>query len=242
MRRPHQLEFVVRSWGGRRRGAGRKAATGRGRVHHRRRLPHEPRCPVHVTLRAAAGLQSLRAGGVFVRIRAALAAASAARFRVLQFSVQADHLHLLVEADEPTGFRRGVQGLAIRVAKAVNRALARRGRVWGDRYHARMLRTPREVRHALVYVLANWRKHVRGARGLDPRSSARWFDGCGEAGRSSPAPCRWQRLGRGSLVSDGDATGSSGSMRRRAACRRHRREVATTDAVDVGSPCPLATR
>jgi hypothetical protein len=65
-----------------------------------------------------------------------------------------------VEADEPTGFERGVRGLAIRIAKAVNRMLARRGPVWGDRYHARMLRTPREVRNALVYVLNNFRKHT----------------------------------------------------------------------------------
>jgi len=70
-----------------------------------------------------------------------------------------------------------VQGLAIRVAKAVNRVLGRRGAVWGDRYHARTLATPREVRHALVYVLQNWKKHVPGARGADPRSSAAWFTG-----------------------------------------------------------------
>jgi hypothetical protein len=95
----------------------------------------------------------------------------------LQFTVQADHVHLLVEAEGTSTFRGGIQGLAIRVARAVNRALGRRGRVWGDRYHARMLRTPREVRNALVYVLANWRKHVPGARGLDPCSSARWFVG-----------------------------------------------------------------
>jgi hypothetical protein len=70
-----------------------------------------------------------------------------------------------------------VRGLAIRIARLVNRLLGRRGSVWADRYHARMLRTPREVRNALVYVLNNFRKHVRGARGLDPYSSARWFRG-----------------------------------------------------------------
>jgi hypothetical protein len=59
----------------------------------------------------------------------------------------------------------------------VNRRLGRRGHVWHSRYHARLLRTPREVRNALVYVLNNWRKHGRTADGLDPRSSARWFDG-----------------------------------------------------------------
>jgi hypothetical protein len=132
---------------------------------------------VHVTLRATSGVPSLRHGRPFIATRNALAAASTERFRVLHFSVQADHLHLVVEADEPTGFERGVRGLAIRVAKAVNRVLGRRGRVWGDRYHARLLRTPRAVRNALVYVLNNFRKHVRGARGIDPRSSARWFDG-----------------------------------------------------------------
>jgi len=106
-----------------------------------------------------------------------LAAASTSRFRLLHYSIQADHLHLVVEADGPTEFERGVRGLAIRVAKAVNRALGRAGRVWGDRYHARMLRTPREVRNALVYVLNNFRKHLRDAVGLDACSSAQYFDG-----------------------------------------------------------------
>jgi hypothetical protein len=84
-----------------------------------------------------------------------------------------------------------LQGLAIRVARAVNRDLDRRGRVFGDRYHAHVLRTPREVRNAIIYVLQNWRKHVPGARGLDLRSSARWFDGWRESIsmlRSRPCP------------------------------------------------------
>jgi putative transposase len=113
---------------------------------------------------------------VFDAVRSALAASSHTHFRLLQFSVQADHLHLLVEADRADGLARGCQGLAVRVAKAVNRVLGRRGSVWGDRYHARRLTTPREMRAALVYVLQNWLKHVRGARGCDPRSSAGWFN------------------------------------------------------------------
>jgi hypothetical protein len=82
-----------------------------------------------------------------------------------------------VEADAPTRLARGVQGLAIRVARAINRVLQRRGRVWDGRYHAHPLRTPREVRNALVYVLQNFRKHQRGGIGLDCYSSARWFQG-----------------------------------------------------------------
>ncbi len=181
-----QLE-LIRTWGGRRTGAGRKPAPGRRAVPHRARPLHEGRCPVHVTMRATARLVSLRNDGTFVALRGALLAASNETFRVVHFSVQPDHVHLLVEADDHSSFRRGLQGFAIRAARAVNRALGRCGRVWSDRYHARILATPREVRNALVYVLANWKKHVRGARGLDPRSSAMWFRGWNIAMRDDRA-------------------------------------------------------
>jgi putative transposase len=161
-------------------------------VPHRPRVPHDRRCPAHVTLRASSAVPSLRVGRLLLATQSALTAASTARFRVLHYSVQADNLHLLVEADGPTEFGRGVRGLAMRVAKAVNRALGRAGRVWADRYHARLLRTPREVRNVLVYVLNNFKKHLRGARGLDPCSSARWFHGwrnaTGRVVEASPLP------------------------------------------------------
>jgi hypothetical protein len=114
---------------------------------------------------------------VFSRVQGALTAASRDRFRVIQFSAQSDHLHLIVEADTPTRLARGVQGLAVRAARAINRVLRRRGTVWAERYHAHALKTPRGVRNAFVYVLQNFKKHIPGARGLDPRSSARWFTG-----------------------------------------------------------------
>jgi len=176
-RSPQQFELRVRSWGGRREGAGRKPAPGRRATPHRRRAAHDPRCPAHVTLRARPGLSSLRTEAVFQAIRSAFAAASRRGFRLVQYSVQSDHLHLLVEADEPTRLARGIQGLAIRVARAINRVLRRRGAVWDGRYHARPLATPREVRNALVYVLNNFRKHIPGAKGIDSRSSAGCFTG-----------------------------------------------------------------
>ena len=173
------MDLVFRTWGGRRAGAGRKRAPGkRPGVAHRKRDAHRARCPVHVTLRANARLPSFRAADTFRSLRGALAASSSkASFRLLHFSVQRDHVHLLVEADDSASLSRGVQGLAIRAARAVNRVLGRRGSVWADRFHARDLTTPREVRNALVYVLSNLKKHVRAARGLDPCSSAAWFSG-----------------------------------------------------------------
>jgi putative transposase len=185
-RSDRQLELRARSWGGAREGAGRKPNAGRRNVPHLRRTPHDARCPAHVTLRARADVPSLRAARFLSPLQKALRAATNERFRVLEFSIQQDHLHLLVEANGPTGFERGVRGLAIRIARLVNRVLGRHGSVWADRYHARLLRTPREVRNALVYVLNNFKKHLRGARGLDPYSSARWFQGWTTSPREAP--------------------------------------------------------
>ena len=83
-----------------------------------------------------------------------------------------------------------MQGLGIRLAKAINRRLGRRGRVWAERYHGRALRTPREVRIGLVYVLLNGRKHGVIGRGIDPCSSGAWFGGWRERIELSrePAP------------------------------------------------------
>ncbi|HVU50966.1 MAG TPA: transposase [Polyangia bacterium] len=114
---------------------------------------------------------------MFPFVRGALAASRKAAFRVVHFSVQSDHVHLLAEGDDRKALIRGVQGLAVRCAKAVNRAARRRGKVWSSRYDARALRSPREVRRGLVYVLLNFRKHLRAAPGVDPRSSGPWFDG-----------------------------------------------------------------
>jgi len=179
MARTLQLSLPApRTWGGRRAGAGRKLTPGcRPSVPHRPRPTHTAAHPVHVTLRSGPAVRCLRSNRAFPAVRRALYVASRENFRIIHFTVQDDHLHLIVEADDTRALSRGMRGLAIRVARAVNRALGRRGAVWGDRFHARALTTPRAVRNALVYVLMNRRKHRAGERGLDPCSSAPWFRG-----------------------------------------------------------------
>ena len=134
-------------------------------------------------MRAGHRLPSLRRQVLFAEMRRDFSRASHASFRVVHFSVQSNHVHLLVEAQDKVRLSRGIAGLSIRLARSVNRVLSRRGRVWGDRYHARALRTPRETRHAIVYVLMNFQKHTRARRGVDAMSSAPWFDGWKNAPR-----------------------------------------------------------
>src|SRR3954470_8471432 len=167
---------AARTWGGARKGAGRKPR-GRPCMPHVTRPKVDPRFPVQVTIRAMPGLPSLRSPRVFGALRRAIARASLDRFRVIHFSIQQDHGHFIVEGDEPRRARGGVHGLAIRLALAVNRALGRKGKVVGDRYHARPLTTPRHMRTSMVYVLLNSRKHLRAPAGIDPRSSGEHFSG-----------------------------------------------------------------
>ncbi len=146
-------------------------------------MPHgtrpkvDPRYPVQVTIRATPGLPSLRSPRLFGALRRAIARASVDRFRVIHFSIQQDHGHFIVEGDEARQARGGMHGLAIRLALAVNRALGRKGQVVGDRYHARPLTTPRQMRTSMVYVLLNFRKHLRAPACIDPRSSGPHFSG-----------------------------------------------------------------
>lgn len=174
-----QMTLPCRGRGGYRPGAGRPRNQ-RSAVRHRKRPPLAARFPVHVTMRVRPGLPSLRSTESHRALVTAIAAAKG-RFgcNVVQYSIQSNHVHLLCEAQSEGSLSRGMRGLVIRMARAFNRANRRCGAVWADRYHARILRTPREVRAALVYVLANWRHHG-GERFpmkcIDPCSSAIWFN------------------------------------------------------------------
>ena len=140
-------------------------------------------------LRTRAEVGRLRRGKVLRSIGQALRRNAAhTEFRVVHLSIQHNHLHLLVEAQHANALSRGMQGFAIAAARAINRSLQRRGRVFAFRYHATEITNPRQTRHALAYVLNNWRRHREDERSertrqaaLDPYSSAIVFDGWSEA-------------------------------------------------------------
>ncbi len=173
-----------RRWGGRRPGAGRKPGP-KPSVAHAARAPFR-RLPAHVTLRLRPGLPSLRTVAIVRELERSLADACARPgFRLAHYSLQGNHAHLIVEATGRDTLGRGMKAIGARVARAVNRVAHRGGPVLADRYHLRLLPTPKEVRGALRYVLLNARRHAAQAGAalrrhrvaLDPASSARWFDG-----------------------------------------------------------------
>jgi len=169
IKRRWQLELDLKMparWGGARAGSGRN--------------------PGLVTIRVRRGVPSLRSVRLVRELeRSFRVSAERANIRVVHYSIQHDHVHLLTEAADAAALGRGMKSIAARLARAVNRVFARRGAVLDGRYHHRELATPREVRAALAYVLLNARKHaaqrvpasVASGFGLDPASSSRWFEG-----------------------------------------------------------------
>jgi len=146
---------------------------------HRRRTEIASRHPIHVTLRVRDEVWNLRSRRCFRALARAFAAGKE-RFgvRIVHFSVQGNHLHLIVEAADAASLSRGMQGLAIRMAKGLNRVMQRSGPVFRERYHAHVLRSPTEVARAVAYVLGNYFHHaarwgaVVAGNEVDPYSSA----------------------------------------------------------------------
>ena len=180
-----QIEMKFRTHGGKRRNAGRKpTGSKRNGPEHRTRVRFKSVRPCHVTLRCLAGLPNLREKKNYAAMKETLRAASERLdVRIVHFSVQRNHLHLIVEAESWQALSAAMKGLEVRLAKAINRLANRKGRAFKHRYDVKLLGTPGQVRATLVYVLANSKKHARQAGvtlpggWIDPRSSAPWFDG-----------------------------------------------------------------
>ena len=147
--------------GGRRENAGRKPNGVEAGRPHTRRQRIERLLPVHVTVRMADHVYNLRSKRSFSIIGRAISIA-ADRFgvRILEFSVQGNHMHLVVEAAAHEALSRAMQGFSIRVAKGLNAMMKRRGRVLADRYFARVLDSSTDARKVVHYVRNNFRKHM----------------------------------------------------------------------------------
>ena len=180
-RKQLNLELKLTGRGGWRPGAGRPRG---GAMRHVSRHEFPGRCPLIVTVRVLDGIPRLRCGRFVRAFRQTLAQACIrSGFRVVHYSIQQDHVHFLIEADGQQALANGMKSVGSRLGKVVNRVFGRKGRVIKERFHHRVMRTPRDVRNGLRYVLLNARKHYKKDHGqpppvhLDEASSGRWFTG-----------------------------------------------------------------
>jgi REP element-mobilizing transposase RayT len=191
-KRHEQLSFPKRDKNGQLRGGKKRKGAGRPKKgkfaseRHETRPQLSGREPLLITARVSKATANLRRRSVYQAVRRALTTALARMdFRIVHFTIQRNHLHLLAEADNKQALSRGVQGFLISAARRINAAASRskRGSVFPDRYHERILRSPKQCRNAIRYVLNNWRRHGEDLHGepsnwlVDPWSSAVNFAG-----------------------------------------------------------------
>lgn len=140
-------------WGGLRVNAGRKQIHSRGVAHQvRKKVTH--REPLHVNFKYKI---SVRNKETLKLLKRCIQNARRHGLQVLQYSFQHNHVHLILQAESNAVLTRGMRSLTISFAKGL-----KQGRVQVERYHLHVLKTAREVKHALHYVLFNQQKHEKG--------------------------------------------------------------------------------
>ena len=166
--------------GGKRKGAGRRAAGGKAGVKHQARARVTRNTPVFVTTKVIAGMPSLRsAEEEAVVLRAFCEVSRLGAIRIVQYSIQSNHLHFVVETRSAAELSRGMSQLSIRIARRLNKLWGRKGKLWKERFHSRVIGNPRQMRNVLSYCLNNGHKHGvwHDESRPDPFSSSRWFEG-----------------------------------------------------------------
>jgi REP element-mobilizing transposase RayT len=171
-----QSELVFpNGWGGWRKGSGpRKRKSG---VAHVTRPRAKKSDVMPLTWKLRKELPSLRNNSTARRLdgstaRAifdALRKAKLAGLRVIHFSIQNDHIHMIVEAPNRELLANSMRGLGCRIAKALNKVWGRTGKVFAERFHQVLLEGFQQVRNALRYVLNNHlkRKQESASDGSD---------------------------------------------------------------------------
>ena len=164
---------------------------------------HDPRL---VTLKCAEGLPNLRTRRAAEVVQRGMRLAQRREFRIVHYSIERNHVHMILEADDAAALANGMRSFTCRAARGLNRVWGRRGAVFPERFHDRPLRSLLQVRNALRYVLNNYLKHGHpqqrdGCAVLgDPFSSADCFTGWRELAPESDAgrpgtivvPGRWK--------------------------------------------------
>src|SRR5436190_23294715 len=118
--RPKQTEMEFPRRGGRRSRAGRKRVAPRSLVPHRTREQMKARHPLHVTMRIVEGVRSLRSPRSFnALLEVFKAGCDRNGFRLIEYSVQTNHVHLICEAEDRESLWRGIQGLSVRIVKTL---------------------------------------------------------------------------------------------------------------------------
>lgn len=172
--KPKQLEMNgLAGWGGKRKGAGRKNRS--GTLNHLKRQRVNPKAPIHVTMKLREGLPNIQCPEMHEKFKSGLRKAKALGLRVIHYTVERNHIHMMIECSNNSSLSRGMKSLGASFGRAIRAFAGGKGPVFKERFHMRVVKTPMEVRNVIAYVLTNTSKHHKMAPGPTPYSSGMYF-------------------------------------------------------------------
>ncbi len=161
---------IFKNRGGKRKGAGRKKVH-KDLLPHTKRPPISKHYPLHITIKLKQGIRTLRKKDCYKLFRDSVKATAKFGINIVHFSVQSNHIHLIIESKSRSALSKGMKSLTIRLAKGINNIHGTIGKVFKDRYYLHVLKTPTEVKRALKYVFKNTAKAIKSTNLFDPFSS-----------------------------------------------------------------------
>lgn len=138
--------------------AGRKAFHDPGIRHTARPVLTKP-SSLHLTIKVQKIKADIKNKMILTMLKKAILNARRMGLKVIHYSLEYDHVHLLIEADNNVILGKGMQSLGVTLSKAINRTKRIKGRVYKHRYHFRKINSARELKNVMFYIFNNGVKH-----------------------------------------------------------------------------------
>lgn len=97
------------------------------------------------------------------------------QLHVLHFSLQSNHVHLILECVNNKALANGMKSLAGGFGRAIRKCGGGEGPVFKGRYHLQLIKKPKQMKSGLAYVLLNQSKHEELVPYSDRFSSSAHF-------------------------------------------------------------------
>lgn len=151
--------------------AGRPAKNDPG-IRHSSRMKFSKLTSFHLTIKVRENKADIQSKKLLKALHHAIARARLKNLKVIHYTLEYNHVHLLVETNDHRILHAGMQALGISFSKAINKVKSLKGHVYKHRYHQRKIGSARELKNVLLYIFNNGKKHKRTNKRIDLYNSA----------------------------------------------------------------------
>jgi REP element-mobilizing transposase RayT len=150
--------------------AGRTAIHDKGIRHISREDIKKP-TSLHLTIKVRENKADIKNKQILKALHHSIKRARMKRLKIVHYTLEYNHIHLLVEAEIKQLVHQGMQAFGISLAKKINTIKRLKGTVYKHRYHLRKINSPRDLKNVLHYIFNNGIHHKRTSNVLDSYNS-----------------------------------------------------------------------